>query len=135
MRPWSGALPVANIDEVAGDSRRGGHRRANQVGPAALALPTLKVAVRRARAAFAGLQDVGVHAQAHAAASLTPFEASVGEHAVEALLLGGHFDLVRTRNDHGSNSRVNTLAADHVGSGAQVFEAGVGARANENPIE
>src|SRR4030081_2792770 len=120
---------------MAGDSGGRSHRRADQVGAAAFALTTLKVAVRRARAAFARLQDVGVHTQAHAAASLAPLEAGVGEHAVEALCLGGYFDLVRARNDHCSHSRVNTLAAHHVGGGAQVFDAGIGARANEDAIE
>src|ERR1700682_5719097 len=38
-------FPISNIDEVPGDRRRRRHRRADQVGATALALPTLEVAV------------------------------------------------------------------------------------------
>src|SRR5262252_1936844 len=75
----SAPIPLANVDEVAGDRGGGGHRRAHQVRTATFALASLEVAIRRAGAAFARLQDVGVHAQAHAAASLAPFETSLGE--------------------------------------------------------
>ena len=66
---------VADVDEVAGDGRGGGHLRADQVRAAALALAALEVAVGGRGAALARLQDVGVHPQAHRAAGLAPLEA------------------------------------------------------------
>src|SRR6186713_1238333 len=79
------ALPVADVDEVAGDRGGSGHRGADQVGTAAGALPSLEVTVRGAGTALAGQQEVRVHAQAHRAASVAPLEASSGEDLVETL--------------------------------------------------
>src|SRR5216684_3845649 len=39
----SAPIPLANVDEVPGDRGGGGHRRAHQVGAAALALATLEI--------------------------------------------------------------------------------------------
>ena len=63
----------------------GGHLRRDQVGAAALALPSLEVAVRGGRGALAGGQLVRVHAQTHRAARVPPFGAGLGEHLVQAL--------------------------------------------------
>src|SRR4051812_30744442 len=65
-------LPVADVHEVAGNGGSGGHCRADQMCPAAPALPPLEVAVRGGGAALAGLEDVRVHPEAHRAASLAP---------------------------------------------------------------
>src|SRR3954463_4522738 len=63
-----GSAPVADVDEVALDGGAPGHLRADEVGAPAAALASLEVAVRGRGAALAGLEDVGVHAQAHRAA-------------------------------------------------------------------
>src|SRR5207247_9375429 len=63
-----GSSPPANIDEMSGDRGRRGHLGAHEVGPAAVALAALEIAVRGRRAAFARLEPVCVHAQAHGAA-------------------------------------------------------------------
>src|SRR5581483_6916084 len=60
----------AHVDEVAGDGGGGGHLRRDQVRAPAVALPALEVAVRGGGAALAGLELVGVHAEAHGAAGL-----------------------------------------------------------------
>ena len=65
---------VAHIRERALDRSGGGHRRAHEVGTSAAALAAFEVAVRRAGAALAGGQLVGVHPQAHRAAGIAPFE-------------------------------------------------------------
>src|SRR5919106_213812 len=74
--------------EVSRDcrSRRDGGR--HEVSSAAAPLTSLEVAVARARAALAGLELVWVHAEAHRATSVTPFESSVLEYDVESLVLG-----------------------------------------------
>src|SRR6185436_21188564 len=88
-RPFStvnfsmGLAPAPHVDEMAGDRRRGRHRRADEVRAPARALPPLEVAIRGGRAALAGLEAVGVHRQAHRAAGLAPFETRFAEHLVQ----------------------------------------------------
>src|SRR3954471_17055243 len=101
---------------------------------AALALATLEVAVRGRRAALAGRQRVRVHAQAHRAAGRTPVEAGRLEDLVEALPLGLRLHLLRSRDDHRVDVRVALAALDDLGGGAQVADAGVGARADEDAV-
>src|SRR5712691_1550330 len=102
--------PFSNIDKVSGHGRGGGHGWADKMRATALALPALEVAIGSTGAAFAGLQDVRIHAQAHAAACFAPLEASIGKHAVETLLLGSHLHLVRTGHNHCPHPRVDVLA-------------------------
>src|SRR5277367_4307344 len=90
---------VADVYEVAGDGCGCGHYRADQMGAAVAALAALEVAVAGAGAAFVGGQDVGVHANAHAAAGVAPLETGVGENLVEAFLFGLGLDAARARND------------------------------------
>src|SRR5215204_5851101 len=94
------ALPVADVDEVAGDRGGGGHRGTDQVGAAAGALPSLEVAVRGAGTALAGQQEVRVHAQAHRATRIAPFEAGGGEDFVEAFCFGLGLDQARAGHHH-----------------------------------
>src|SRR6185295_4267669 len=88
------SAPISNVDEVALDRRGGGHLRADQVGAPALALAPLEVPVRGRGAALALDQDVGVHAEAHRASRLAPFEAGGAEDLVEALGFGVGLDLL-----------------------------------------
>ena len=78
-------LPLADIDEVAGDGGGGGHGGRDQVRAAALALPAFEVAVAGGGAALARLELVGVHRQAHAAAGLAPLEARLRGRSGRAL--------------------------------------------------
>ena len=68
--------------------RRGGHRRADQVGSAATTLATLEITVRCGRAMLAIAQLVGVHRQTHGAARLTPLQARFNKYLVQPLLFG-----------------------------------------------
>src|SRR4030095_10980201 len=54
-------VPLADIDEVAGDGGGGGHGGGDEVGAAAFALAAFEIAVARAGAALLRLQLVGVH--------------------------------------------------------------------------
>src|SRR5690606_9491114 len=78
-------LEIADIGEVAGDGRRRCHDRADQVRTTTGALAAFEVAVRGRSAALALAEAVFVHAQAHRAAGVAPFEAGIGEDAVQAL--------------------------------------------------
>src|ERR1700677_3937419 len=81
-------FPVAEVGEVAGDGGGGGHLRADEVSAATAALAAFEVAVAGGGAAFAGGEDVGVHAETHAAAGFAPVEACFGEDLVEAFFFG-----------------------------------------------
>src|SRR3712207_8224999 len=107
----SSSLPVADVDEVAGDGGGGGHLRADEVGAAALALAALEVAVGGGGAALARLEDVRVHAEAHRAAGLPPLEARLAEDAVQPLLLRLELDQRRAGHDHRAHRRAHLLTA------------------------
>src|SRR4051812_38777261 len=91
--PCSGLLefPVANVYEVALDSRRCRHHRTYQVSTAAPSLSSFKVAVAGGGATFSRLQDVGIHSQAHRASGFTPFESSFAKNFVQAFLFSNLF--------------------------------------------
>ena len=99
------SLPVPDVDEAALDRRGGGHPRADQMGPPALALAALEVPVRGRGAALALDQDVGVHAEAHRAARCPPLEAGGAEDLVQALVLGRAADLLGAGDDHRPDAR------------------------------
>src|SRR5438105_607306 len=101
------SVPLPDVDEVTRDSGRCGHRRADEMRAATLALATLEIAIGRAGAPLARLQDVRVHAQAHAAPGFAPLEASVDEDAVEAFLFRSNLHLMRAWHDHGAHARMH----------------------------
>ena len=120
---------------MAGDGGGGGHGRADQVGPAAGALPPLEVAVAGAGRALAGLEAVGVHGQAHAAPRLPPLGAGLDEDAVEPLGLGLIADRLAPRHDQGAHPRGDLAALEDPGGGPQVLDPAVGARADEDDVD
>src|SRR5262245_18999316 len=69
---WGGGSQVLRGGEVAGGGGRRGDSGGHEVGASAAALPTLEVAVARARRPLARRELVGVHRQAHRATGLTP---------------------------------------------------------------
>src|SRR5690606_32208659 len=87
-RPSSLLSPVADIHEMTGYRRRGGHGRGNEMRATLEALPALEVAVRGGSAALAGLQPVVIHGQAHGATRLAPVEAGFDEDPVQSFRLG-----------------------------------------------
>src|SRR3954465_4614481 len=72
-------LEVGGRGERASHGRRRGHERRDQGGTAAPAPAPPGVAVGGRRGALAGLQGVGVHAQAHRAARAAPLGAGLLE--------------------------------------------------------
>ena len=116
-------LPVADVGEVAGDGGSGGHLWGDEVGAASSALAAFEVAVAGGGAAFAGGEDVGVHAEAHAAAGFAPVEACFGEDFVEAFFFGLRFYCLRAGDDHRADGGGYVVAADDGGGGAEVFDA------------
>src|SRR4051812_22382403 len=80
-------LQIGGRGQSAPDRGGRGDAHRDQVGAAALALATLEVAVGRRRAALAGLEGVGVHAEAHRAARTAPLGTGLLEDHVEALIL------------------------------------------------
>src|SRR5271156_2978502 len=100
---------------MAGDGGGGGHYGADQVGAAVAALAAFEVAVAGAGAAFVGGQDVGVHADAHAAASVAPLKTGVGEDFVETFFFGLGFDAAGAGYDQCLlDGFVDVLARDEV---------------------
>src|SRR6266851_2173368 len=77
-----------------GGGRR--HDRTHQMGPAALALPSLEIAIRRAGAALAGPQDIGIHPETHTASGLAPLEARLRKDTIESELFRLGLDLLRS---------------------------------------
>src|SRR5712664_1216952 len=92
-------VEFAHVDEMASDGRGSGHDRANQVRAAVFALAALEIAIAGAGAALVRRQDVGVHADAHAAAGVAPLETGGGEYLVQALFLGLCLDAARAGGD------------------------------------
>ena len=91
-----------------------------------------KLRLRGGGAALAGLQDVGVHAEAHGAAGLAPLEAGGLEDLVQAFFFG-----LRLTACEPGTTMARTLVATWWpltigGGGAQVFDAAVGAGAEED---
>src|SRR5688500_15692708 len=131
----SPVLPVADIGEVALDRRRGCHRRAHQVRAPAASLPAFEVAIARRRTALAFAEDVVIHAEAHRAARLAPFEAGLGKDAIEAFTLRVSLHLLRARHHERARALVDVVAARHAGRGTQILQPRVGARADEHAID
>ena len=105
------------------------------MGAALVALAALEIAVRGRGAALARRELVGVHRQAHRAARLAPFEAGGEEDLVEAFGLGLLLHQARARHDHGVDALGDLAAGDDLRRGAQVLDAAVGARADEDAVD
>ena len=86
-------------------------------------------------AAFARLQLVVVHGQAHRAARLAPVEAGLAEDPIQPLLLGLVLHQTRPRHHHGADVGRHLAPLGDLGGGAQVLDAPVGARADEHAID
>src|SRR5262249_44150577 len=81
-------MPVAHVNKAAGNGSGSGHRRAYQVRAPARSLAPLEVAIAGGSAALAGLEPVGIHAQAHGASGLAPFKPGFSKDAMQAFLFG-----------------------------------------------
>src|SRR4051812_2153001 len=102
--------------------------------PSTLALPPLEVAVRGRGATLAGLQNIGVHAEAHRAACVSPLEASFRKDLIELLLLGLLLDAHRAGDNERADTFLYLVSLQNGGGGPEVFDAGIGARAEEDGV-
>src|SRR5262249_35167045 len=118
---------LADVNETPRDGCRHSHRRADQMSAPAASLTTLEVAIRSRSAAFAGLKNVGIHPEAHAATRLSPIKPGLLENSVEPFALRLLLDPLRTRNDHRVKPARDLSAIDHAGRCAKVFDPRIGA--------
>mmetsp|Transcript_63643 Transcript_63643/g.164250 ORF Transcript_63643/g.164250 Transcript_63643/m.164250 type:complete len:413 (+) Transcript_63643:202-1440(+) len=130
-----GADQFSHVAEPPGDSSGCCHGGADQVRPALKALPTLEVPVGGRGAALLGRELIGVHAQAHGAACLTPLEPCLDEDLVQAFRLCLLLHQAGTGDNVGQRDVVSYLPAlSDLGGLPQVFDTGVGARADEDLV-
>src|SRR5271165_2941699 len=101
----------------------------------ASALTALEVAVAGRGAAFAGRENVGIHAQTHRASRFPPLKACLDEDLIESFAFGLGLDRLRTRNHHCVYMRMHMMASHDLSCSAQIFNAGVGAGANEDTVD
>src|SRR5258706_14145817 len=121
---------------MTGNCRCSGHRRADQMCAAARALTALEVAIRGRSTAFPCPESIIVHAEAHRAAGLAPFEAGRGENAVEPLTLGLCLHQSRAGYDQDLPDVVGLAPTlDDGGGDAQIFDARVGTGSDEHLVD
>src|SRR5947199_7368267 len=102
---------------------------------AAGALPAFEVAVRRGRAALARLEDVRVHAEAHRAAGTPPLEPGLDEDPVQPFGFRLRLHLSRSGDDHRADAGMHVLAAHHGRRRAEILDARIRARADEDAVD
>ena len=93
----------------------------------AAALAAFEIAVGRRGAALPWLELVGIHAEAHRAAGLAPFEPCRPENFIEAFGFGLHLHESGTRYNHCAQTGVNFAPADDARDRAKILDATVGA--------
>ena len=120
-------LPFADIGKVTGDSCRGGHHGAYQMGASAPPLSPFEVPIAGGSAAFAGSENVWIHAQAHGAAGLAPVKTGGAKDFIQTFLFGLLLHVLRSGNHHRPHLRMNVVSTDYLGCGAKIFDAGIGA--------
>jgi len=82
----------AYVYEMAGNGSGCSHDGADQVRAAVFALATFEIAVGGAGGALVRRKDVGVHANAHAATGVAPFESGFGENFVQTFFFSLGFN-------------------------------------------
>src|SRR2546423_12694712 len=92
-------IKFADVYKVSRERGGGGHYGADEVRAAVAALAAFKIAIGGAGAAFVWGKNVGVHADAHAAACVAPLETGVRKNFVETFFFRGGFDSARAGND------------------------------------
>src|SRR6266481_8065800 len=111
-----GYVEFADVDKKAGDRGGCGHYRADEVRAAVFALAALEIAIGGAGAALVRRQDVGIHADAHAAAGIAPLKTGVGENFVETFFFGLGLDAAGTGDDQRLlDGASHVLASDQMG--------------------
>src|SRR5579884_1104492 len=129
------AVEFAHVHEMPCDGGGGGHDRAHQMRAAVASLAPFEIAIRSAGAALVRRQNVGVHADAHAAAGVAPLEASLRENSVQAFFFRSVLDAAGAWNDERLLDVLrDVLAGDEMRGGAQIVEPRIGAGADEDAV-
>src|SRR5215471_1468090 len=127
-------VELAYINKVAGDGGCG-HDRANEMRAAVAPLAALEITVGGAGAAFVRRQYVGIHADAHAAARIAPFESGLRKDLVEAFFFSSGFDAAGAGNDEGLFDIFRDLLAGHeLRCGAEIVQTRICAGADEDAV-
>src|SRR5579875_3754646 len=98
-------------------------------------LATLKITVTGGSAALAFGKLIAIHGDAHATTGLTPLETGLTEDVSQALFFGHASHLHRTGHDNRAHIRRDMPALDIASSQAQIFQARIGAGADEDGIK
>src|SRR5271167_3380861 len=128
-------LPIPNIGEVPRNRRRRRHHRTDKMRPPSAPLPSFKIAVAGRSAAFARLQNVWIHSQAHRASRLAPLESRVLKNPVQAFLFGRPLHRLRSRHHHRPHFRTYGMSLRHARRRTQIFNPRICARSDEHPID
>src|SRR5579884_2829375 len=128
-------LQLPNIDEMSVDGCRCGHCRADEVRAPAASLAALKIAVAGRGAAFALGEAVAVHGDTHAAPGLAPLKPGFTEDIDQPLFLSHASYLHRTGDNDGAHAWRDMFALHVLRCHAQIFQARVGAGADEDGIQ
>src|ERR1044072_9308929 len=91
------------------NSSRRSHHRTNEMRAPAATLSSFKVSIARRCTAFTGFENIGVHPETHRASGLAPFKTSFVENAIETFALRGLLHVLRTRHNHRTHRRVDTV--------------------------
>src|SRR5690606_36254361 len=110
-----GLLPLADINEMAGNSSCSSHGGRHQVRAPLEALTAFEIAVRSRGAAFLRLKLVGVHGKAHRATWLPPLKACIKKNLVQTFSFRLILDQAGAWHDHGVDARGNLAVANHCG--------------------
>src|SRR5260370_29692031 len=120
---------------MPGDGGGSGHGGADEVGASAVALAALEVAVAGGGAAFALGKLIAIHSDAHATSGFAPFETGSAENVGQSLFFGHAAHLHRTGYHDGANVGRDMLIFDILSCHTQVFQARIGAGADEDGIQ
>src|SRR5947209_6459671 len=117
------------------DSGSSGHSRTHQMRTSTTTLASFTVAVARRGAALAFSQLVTIHGNAHAASRLAPVKSSLAEDIGDALFFSATAHLHGARNGDCAYIGSDVLAFEIMCGHAQVFDARIGAGADEDGVE
>jgi len=125
-----------DVGHHAGDCRGGNHRGTHEQRAARRTpLPPLEVPVGRGRAHLVAFELVGVHPEAHRAASVAPIEAGLPEGGVEPFALRRLLHRHRAGDDERLHAARDVMAADDASGFLEIGEAAVGARPDEGDVD
>src|ERR1043165_7943429 len=98
-------------------------------------LTAFEVAIAGRSAALARLQDVRIHPETHGASRFAPFESCLTKDLIQTFTLRSELHPLRSGHDHRSHRFADAMPFHHTSRRAQIFDARVGARTDEDSID